>query len=66
MLVQLEQRFVQQCGHILLDPFSAPIAADSMTQERYKGQKKLDHYMDTDEYYDAYDAYMEAKDALSE
>lgn len=49
----------------LLDPFTAPIAADSMTQERYKGQKKLDDYMDTDEYYDAYDAYMEAKDALN-
>lgn len=49
----------------LLDPFTAPIAADSMTQERYKGRKKLDDYMDTDEYYDAYDAYMEAKDALN-
>lgn len=49
----------------LLDPFTAPIAADSMTQERYKGRKKLDDYMDTDEYYDAYDAYMEAKDALT-
>ena len=50
----------------LLDPFSAPYAADSMTMERYKGQKKLDHYMDTDEYYDAYDAYMAAKDAQAE
>lgn len=49
----------------LLDPFTAPIAPFGLTTERYKGQKKLDHYMDTDEYYDAYDAYMEAQDAAS-
>ena len=49
----------------LLDPFSAPVAPFGLTTERYKGQHKLDHYMDTDEYYDAYDAYMDARDAVS-
>lgn len=49
----------------LLDPFTAPVAPFGLTTERYKGQKMLDHYMDTDEYYDAYDAYMEAQDAAN-
>ena len=48
----------------LLDPFSGPIAPFGLTTERYKGQYKLEGYMDTDAYYDAYDAYMDAKDAL--
>lgn len=47
----------------LLDPFTAPIAPFGLTKERYKGQYKLETYMDTDAYYDAYDAYMEARDA---
>ena len=67
----LEHGFVMAFGYgsggytaSLLDPFSAAIAPFGVTSERYKGQYKLDSYMDTDAYYDAYDAYMEAKDAL--
>ena len=48
----------------LLDPFTAPIAPFGLTKTRYKGQYKLETYMDTDAYYDAYDAYQEEKDAL--
>lgn len=47
----------------LLDPFSAPIAPFGITTDRYKGQYKLDDYMDIDEYYDAMDAYEAARDA---
>lgn len=47
----------------LLDPFTSPIAPFGLTTDRYKGQYKLETYMDTDAYYDAYDAYMEARDA---
>ncbi|MBQ4075316.1 MAG: peptide ABC transporter substrate-binding protein [Clostridia bacterium] len=51
----------------LLDPFSAPIAPFGITTDRYKGQYKLEDYMDIDEYYDAMDAYEAARDAaLSE
>ena len=67
----LEHGFVMAFGYgsggytaSLLDPFSAAIAPFGVTSERYKGQYKLDTYMDTDAYYDAYDAYMEAKEAL--
>jgi len=48
----------------LLDPFSAPIAPFGITTDRYKGQYKLDDYMDIDEYYDAMDAYDAARDAI--
>lgn len=47
----------------LLDPFTAPIAPFGLTKTRYKGQYKLDDYMDTDAYYDAYDAYQAEKEA---
>lgn len=67
----LEHGFVMAFGYgsggytaSLLDPFSAAIAPFGVTSERFKGQYKLDGYMDTDAYYDAYDAYMAAKDAL--
>ncbi|MBE5782932.1 MAG: peptide ABC transporter substrate-binding protein [Clostridiales bacterium] len=51
----------------LLDPFSAPVAPFGLTTERYKGQYKLDDYMDTDAFYDAWDAYEAAKEeALSQ
>lgn len=46
----------------LLDPFSAPIAPFGITTDRYKGQYKLEDYMDIDEYYDAMDAYEAARD----
>ena len=46
----------------LLDPFSGPMAPFGISADRYKGQYKLEGYMDTDAYYDAYDAYTEARD----
>ena len=65
--------FVMPFGHgsggytaSLLDPFSSPMAPFGISSDRYKGQYKLDDYMDTDEYYDAYDAYLEARDAVAE
>jgi oligopeptide transport system substrate-binding protein len=61
--------FVMPFGHgsggytaSLLDPFSGPMAPFGISSDRYKGQYKLTDYMDTDAYYDAYDAYMEARD----
>ena len=48
-----------------LDPFTAQFAPFGISQERYKGQKMLDKPMNTDEYYDAYDAWLEARDALA-
>lgn len=62
--------FIMPFGHgsggytaSLLDPFSGPMAPFGISTDRYKGQYKLDGYMDTDAYYDAYDAYVEARDA---
>ena len=61
--------FVMPFGHgsggytaSLLDPFSGPMAPFGISADRYKGQYKLEGYMDTDAYYDAYDAYTEARD----
>ena len=48
-----------------LDPFSAQFAPFGISQERYKGQKMLDKPMSTDEYYDAYEAWLEARDAIA-
>ena len=48
-----------------LDPFSAQYAPFGISQERYKGQKKLDNPLSTDEYYDAYDEWLAARDALA-
>ena len=66
----IEHGFVMPFGHgsggytaSLLDPFSGPMAPFGISTDRYKGQYKLEGYMDTDAYYDAYDAYMEARDA---
>ena len=65
----IEHAFVMPFGHgsggytaSLLDPFSGPMAPFGISTDRYKGQFKLECYMDTDAYYDAYDAYMEARD----
>ena len=65
--------FVMPFGHgsggytaSLLDPFSGPMAPFGISSDRYKGQYKLETYMDTDAYYDAYDAYMEARDQAAE
>ena len=48
-----------------LDPFTSQYAPFGISQERYKGQKMLDKPMNTDEYYDAYDAWLEARDQLA-
>ncbi|MBQ8081261.1 MAG: peptide ABC transporter substrate-binding protein [Clostridia bacterium] len=48
-----------------LDTFTSQYAPFGISQERYKGQKMLDHPMSTDEYYDAYDAWLEAREALA-
>lgn len=65
----IEHGFVMPFGHgsggytaSLLDPFSSPMAPFGISTDRYKGQYKLEGYMDTDAYYDAYDAYLEARD----
>lgn len=69
----IEHGFVMPFGHgsggytaSLLDPFSGPMAPFGISTDRYKGQYKLDGYMDTDAYYDAYDAYEAARDAAAE
>ncbi|MBR5705685.1 MAG: peptide ABC transporter substrate-binding protein, partial [Deltaproteobacteria bacterium] len=66
----IEHGFVMPFGHgsggytaSLLDPFSGPMAPFGISTDRYKGQYKLETYMDTDAYYDAYDAYEAARDA---
>lgn len=48
-----------------LDTFTSQYAPFGISQERFKGQKMLDHPMSTDEYYDAYDAWQEAREALA-
>ncbi len=48
-----------------LDTFTSQYAPFGISQERYKGQKMLDKPMSTDEYYDAYDAWLEAREALA-
>ena len=41
-----------------IDPFSAQYAPFGLSNERYKGAVLLDDPMDTDEYFDAYDAWL--------
>ena len=48
-----------------LDTFTSQYAPFGISQERFKGQKMLDKPMSTDEYYDAYDAWQEAREALA-
>ena len=49
-----------------IDPFSTQYAPFGISNERYKGAVMLDEPMDTDEYFDAYDAWLEAREALAE
>ena len=46
-----------------LDPFSGQYAPFGISNERYKGAVLLDKPMNTDEYYDAYDAWLEERSA---
>ncbi len=48
-----------------LDPFSSQYAPFGISIERFKGQKLLEKPMNTDEYYDAQDAWEEARAALA-
>lgn len=48
-----------------LDPFSCQYAPFGISIERFKGQKLLEKPMNTDEYYDAQDAWEEARAALA-
>ena len=47
-----------------LNTFEGQFGATGLATCRYKGQHLLDKPMSTDEYYDAYDAWLEARDAL--
>lgn len=46
-----------------LDPFSGQYAPFGISKERYKGAVLLEKSMNTDEYFDAYDAWLEARSA---
>ena len=46
-----------------LNPFEGQFGATGLASCRYKGQHLLDKPMSTDEYYDAYDAWLEARSA---
>ncbi|MDD6143955.1 MAG: peptide ABC transporter substrate-binding protein [bacterium] len=49
-----------------LNPFESQFAPFGISNDRYKGQTLLDSPMSTDEYFDAYDAWLEARAALAE
>jgi len=49
-----------------LNPFESQFAPFGISNERYKGQKLLPDPMSTDEYFDAYDAWLEARAALAD
>jgi len=49
-----------------IDPFTQQFAPFGISNERYKGSVLLDEPMSTDMYYDAYDQWLEAREALSE
>ena len=48
-----------------LDPFTSQYAPFGISMERYKGQKLLEKPMNTDEFYDALDAWEAAREALA-
>jgi len=49
-----------------LNPFESQFAPFGISNERYKGQKLLDAPMSTDQYFDAYDLWMEERAKLAE
>ena len=49
-----------------LNPFESQFAPFGISNERYKGQQLLDAPMSTDQYFEAYDAWLEARAALAE
>lgn len=48
-----------------LNPFESQFAATGLATCRYKGQHLLEKPMSTDEFYDAYDEWLEKRDALA-
>ena len=49
-----------------LNPFESQFAPFGISNERYKGQKLLDAPMSTDQYWDAYDAWLEERAKIAE
>ncbi len=49
-----------------LNPFEGQFSATGLATSRYKGQHLLEKPMNTDEYYDAFDEWTEARAALAE
>lgn len=49
-----------------LNPFESQFAPFGISNDRYKGQKLLDKPMSTDEYWDAYDAWLEERAKIAE
>lgn len=49
-----------------LDPFSSQYAPFGISNERYKGTVLLDEPMNTDEFFDAYDAWLEERANVAE
>ncbi len=49
-----------------LNPFEGQFGATGLASCRFKGQHLLDKPMSTDEYYDAYDQWLEEKAALAQ
>ncbi|MGN1021417.1 MAG: peptide ABC transporter substrate-binding protein [Aristaeellaceae bacterium] len=49
-----------------LNPFESQFAPFGISNDRYKGQKLLDKPMSTDEYWDAYDTWLEERAKLAE
>ena len=49
-----------------LNPFESQFAPFGISNERYKGQKLLDAPMSTDQYFDAYDLWLEERAKLAE
>lgn len=49
-----------------IDPFEGQYASFGISPYRFKGQHLLDAPMSTDQYFDAYDAWQDARDALAE
>lgn len=48
-----------------LDPFQAQYAPFGLSNERFKGMKLLEEPMNTDRYFDAYDQWLQDREALS-
>ncbi|MDR1599254.1 MAG: peptide ABC transporter substrate-binding protein [Oscillospiraceae bacterium] len=48
-----------------INPFEAQYAPFGISNYRFKGQRLLDEPMSTDQFFDAYDAWLEAREALA-